>query len=167
VNLRPERPADFDAIRALHLAAFAPSTIEAAIADDLRRAQDHVPELCLVATQNGTLLGHVMLSHAHVGEEAALALGPIGVDPAQQQQGIGSALMHEAIERASRTEYPLIALLGHPAYYPRFGFRPAEATYGITTHYDAPPEAWMALALPAFAPHIRGAFRYAPAFEGE
>jgi predicted N-acetyltransferase YhbS len=72
--------------------------------------------------------------------------------------------MREAIERARRTEYPLIALLGHPAYYPPFGFRPAEATFGITTHYQAPPEAWMALALPAYEPHIRGAFRYAPAF---
>ncbi len=74
--------------------------------------------------------------------------------------------MREAIERASRTDYPLIALLGHPAYYPRFGFRPAEATFGITSQYDAPPEAWMALALPAYEPHIRGRFRYAEAFGG-
>ncbi|HEY6891169.1 MAG TPA: hypothetical protein VI300_25415, partial [Solirubrobacter sp.] len=73
-------------------------------------------------------------------------------------------LMQEAIERASRTEYPLIALLGHPTYYPRFGFRPAEATFGITTRYDAPPEAWMALALPAYEPQIRGAFQYDEAF---
>ena len=117
-----------------------------------------------MATDDDTIVGHVMLSHAHVGEHPALGLGPIGVDPARQQQGIGSALMHEAIERASRTEYPLIALLGHPTYYPRFGFRPAETTFGITTHYEAPPEAWMALALPAYAPDVRGAFRYAPAF---
>ena len=60
--------------------------------------------------------------------------------------------MREAIERAQPTEYPLIALLGHPAYYPRFGFRPAAATFGITTIYDAPPEAWMALTLPAYEP---------------
>jgi putative acetyltransferase len=164
VKLRPERAEDYDAIRALHLAAFAPSELEAGIADDLRHAKDHVPGLCLVALEGSTIVGHVMLSHARVGEHRALGLGPIGVDPARQHQGIGAALMQEAIERASRTEYPLIALLGHPTYYPRFGFRPAEATYGITTHYDAPPEAWMALALPAYAPHIRGAFRYAPAF---
>ena len=104
-----------------------------------------------------------MLSHAHVGTHPALALGPIAVDPAHQHHGIGSALMHEVIERASRTEYPLIALLGHPAYYPRFGFRPAEATFGITTHYEAPPEAWMARALRLRAAHPRR-FRYAPAF---
>jgi putative acetyltransferase len=164
VNLRPERTADHDAIRALHLAAFAPSTFEAEIVDALRAANDHVPDLCLVATHDDAIAGHVMLSHARVGEHPALGLGPIGVDPARQHRGIGSALMQEAIERASRTEYPLIALLGHPTYYPRFGFRPAAATFGVTTHYDAAPEAWMALALPAYAPHIRGAFRYAPAF---
>jgi putative acetyltransferase len=167
VNLRPERREDFDAIRALHLAAFAPSQFEADIADDLRRAHDHVPDLCLVALDQDAILGHVMLSHAQVDEHPVLALGPIGVEPAHQHRGIGTALMQETIERASRTEYGLIALLGHPAYYPRFGFRPAEATYGITTRYDAQPEAWMALALPAYAPHIRGAFHYAPAFGGE
>jgi len=164
VNLRAESPRDFDAIRALHLAAFVPSEFEADIADDLRRADDHVPELCLVALDDTTIAGHVMLSHAHVEEHPVLALGPIGVVPGHQHLGVDSALMHEVIERASRTEYPLIALLGHPAYYLRFGFRPAAATFGITTHYEAPPEAWMALALPAYEPHIRGAFRYAPAF---
>ena len=164
MNIRPERPADHAAIRALDLAAFAPSTFEAEVVDALRAANDHVPGLCLVDDE---VRGHVTLSHAQVDTHPVLALGPIAVDPAHQSRGIGTALMQEAIERASRTEYPLIALLGHPAYYPRFGFRPAEATYGITTHYDAQPEAWMALALPAYAPHIRGAFHYAPAFGGE
>jgi putative acetyltransferase len=162
VSIRPERPSDYDAIRTLDLAAFAPSTLEAHITDALRHDHDHVPDLCLVDDE---LRGHVTISHAHVEAHPVLALGPIAVDPHHQHQGIGSALMREAIERASRTEYPLIALLGHPAYYPRFGFRSAEATFAITTHYEAPPEAWMALALPAYAPHIRGAFRYAPAFD--
>ena len=66
MNLRAEAPPDFDAIRALHLAAFAPSEFEADIADDLRRAGDHVPDLCLVALDDTTIAGHVMLSHAHV-----------------------------------------------------------------------------------------------------
>ncbi|WP_028067062.1 GNAT family N-acetyltransferase [Solirubrobacter soli] len=161
MSIRPEQPGDYARIRELDLAAFAPSTFEAELVDALRAADDHVPGLCLVDDE---LRGHVTISHAHVGEHPALGLGPIAVDPAHQHEGIGTALMQEAIERASRTEYPLIALLGHPTYYPRFGFRPAAAAFGITTHYDAPPEAWMALALPAYAPEIRGAFRYAPAF---
>ena len=109
------------------------------------------------ADDEGTIVGHVMLSTAHVGAETVLGLGPIAVDPARQNEGIGSALMREAIARANATGYPLIGLLGHPAYYPRFGFEPAEATFGITTKYDAPPEAWMALALPAYEPRSAAA----------
>jgi putative acetyltransferase len=164
--IRPEQPDDFDAIRALLNDAFAPSEIEAEIVDGLRSAGDHVPELCLVATHDGAIVGHVMLSQASVDEHRALGLGPIAVDPAHQGEGIGAALMREAIRRARETDYALIALLGHPAYYPRFGFAPAAETLGITTTYDAPPEAWMALPLPAYEPGIRGAFRYADAFGG-
>jgi putative acetyltransferase len=163
-DIRPEEPPDFPRLRELQLVAFAPSEYEADIVDALRAAHDHVPGLCLVALDGTSIVGHVMLGHARVEEHPALGLGPIAVDPARQDEGIGTALMHEAIERASRTEYPLIALLGHPAYYPRFGFRPAEATFAITTRYDAPPEAWMALPLPAYDPGIRGAFEYAEAF---
>jgi putative acetyltransferase len=162
VTIRPEAPGDEDAIRALHRAAFAPSQEEAEIVDRLRATGDLV--LSLIATDGDAIVGHVALSTAHVDSHEALGLGPIGVDPAHQRRGIGKALMEEAIGRASQTEYPLIALLGHPGYYPRFGFQPAEAMYGITTAYEVPPEAWMALALPAYTPHVRGRFRYSEAF---
>jgi putative acetyltransferase len=160
VRIRPERPGDEAAIHALQLAAFGGSTIEAEIVDRLRAAGDLV--ISLVATDGDALVGHIALSKAHVEDHEALGLGPIGVEPARQDEGIGAALMEAAIAEARSTRYPLIALLGHPAYYPRFGFRPAEATYGIT--YDAPAEAWMALPLPAYTPRVRGRFRYAPAF---
>jgi len=159
MSIRPEQPTDYDAIRRLHLAAFAPSTVEAQLVDDLRAAGDHVPDLCLVHEQGG----HVMLSRGDVDGRPALGLGPIGVDPARQKQGIGAELMRAVIERAQQTEYTVIALLGHPTYYPRFGFRPG-AELGITTTYDAPAEAWMVLPLPAYAPDVRGVFRYAPRF---
>ena len=163
--IRPEQPADYAAIRALHTRAFAPSDIEAQIVDALRADHHHVPELCLVAINNDEVVGHVMLSEAIVGgTHKALGLGPIAVDPAHQNHGIGAALMREAIERAQPTEYTLIALLGHPGYYPRFGFAPAAETLDVTTTYDAPPEAWMALKLPAYAPRVKGTFRYARAF---
>lgn len=165
ITIRPEEPQDFPRLRELQRDAFAPSELEAEIADALRAASDHVPELCLVAVDDdGTIVGHVMLSRAHVDADPVLGLGPIAVDRARQHEGIGSKLMRETIDRASATAYPLIALLGHPAYYPRFGFQPAEANFGITSKGDAPPEAWMALALPAYEPRIRGRFRYAEAF---
>jgi putative acetyltransferase len=155
VTIRPERPEDFDAIRALHLAAFAPSTVETELVDALRAAGDHVPELCLVAPG-----GHVMVSRADVEGREVLALGPIAVEPARQRQGIGSALMRAVIERAAA--YPLIGLLGHPGFYPRFGFRPGR-TLGITSDYTDGDE-WMVLPLGGYDPGIRGRFRYAPAF---
>ena len=76
-DVRPEQPGDYAAIRALHRAAFAPTTIEAEIVDALRAAGDHVPELCLVAADDDAIVGHVMLSKAHVEEHEALGLGPI------------------------------------------------------------------------------------------
>ena len=161
MNLRPETAGDHGAVRELQRAAFAPSTFEAEIVDALRASHDHVPALCPVAEQEGELAGHGV---GHVERARALALGPLAVAPARQNAGIGSALMHAVIERASATEFPLIALLGHPAYYPRFGFRPAAETFGITTKYEAPPEAWMALALPAYEPHLRGRFDYPDGF---
>jgi putative acetyltransferase len=164
ITIRPEEPRDFPALRELQLKAFAPSEYEADVVDALRAAHDQIPGLCLVALDGDAIVGHVVLSHARVDVHPALGLGPIAVDPERQNEGIGTALMQETIERASRTEYPLIALLGHPAYYPRFGFRPAEATFAITTSYDAPPEAWMVHPLPAYDPVIRGAFEYAEAF---
>ncbi len=162
MTIRPEQAGDEAAIHALQRAAFGTSTIEAEIVDKLRAAGDLV--ISLVAADGDAIVGHVALSKAKVEEHEALGLGPIGVLPERQDEGIGAALMEAAIAEARTTHYALIALLGHPAYYPRFGFRPAEPTYGITSAYDAPPKAWMALALPAYTPAVRGRFRYAPAF---
>ncbi len=156
--IRPETPADYEWIRALHTEAFAPSPLEAQIVDDLRAAGDHVPELCLVHSH-----GHVMISRGRVDDHPALGLGPIAVTPTHQRQGIGGELLRAVIERAQATDYTLIALLGHPTYYPRFGFRPGHEL-GVETTYTAPPEAWMVLPLPAYSGDVRGTFHYASAF---
>ncbi|MBE2319095.1 N-acetyltransferase [Solirubrobacter sp. CPCC 204708] len=155
--IRPETPDDYARIRAIHAGAF-PQPLEAQLVEDLRAAGDHVPELCLVHPH-----GHVMTSKARVDDHPALALGPIAVDTTYQRQGIGSELIRAVIERAQHTDYTLIGLLGHPTYYPRFGFRPG-AELGIESTYDAPSEAWMVLPLPAYTDDVRGTFHYAPAF---
>lgn len=156
--IRPETPADYDRIRELHTRAFAPSTIEATLVDDLRAAKAHVPELCLVHEH-----GHITISRGRVDEHPALALGPIAVDPDHQRQGIGGQLIRAMIERAQQTGYVLIALIGHPTYYPRFGFTPG-ARHNIETTYQASPGAWMVLPLPAFTPGVVGTFHFPPAF---
>jgi len=168
-GVRPERAQDAPAIRALQEAAFAPSVLEAEILDGLRADGDLVPALSLVVVQDGELAGHVAVSRAQVappdGAPAeVLALGPIGVLPGRQGRGLGSALMRATLAAAAATPWPLIALLGHAGYYPRFGFEPAGAL-GLGCPYPAAPEHWMAYRLPAYDPAVRGAFAYAPAFD--
>ncbi len=92
-----------------------------------------------------------------------LVLGPIGVLPARQTEGIGSGLMRRAIGAAVARAEPLIALLGHPGYYPRFGFEPARRL-GLEPPADWPDDAWMALRLPAWTPDLRGTVHYPPAY---
>jgi putative acetyltransferase len=166
-GIRPERPEDAEALRALHLAAFAPSTAEAEILDALRADGDLVVPLSLVALHDGAIAGHVAISRAWVESGApaveVLGLGPIGVEPALQRRGVGAALMHACLAAAADTEWPLIALLGHADYYPRFGFESADGL-GIRCPYPVAPEHWMAYRLPAYDPGLRGAFRYAGAF---
>jgi putative acetyltransferase len=167
VQVRPGREGDAAAIRAVHTAAFAPSTAEAEIFDALRAGGDLVPSLSLAALRDGALVGHVAISRAWVdapdGAVEVLALGPIGVLPAHQRAGVGAALMRASLAAASETDRPLIALLGHADYYPRFGFELA-GPLGLVCPYAVAPEHWMAYRLPAYDPAVRGAFRYAGAF---
>jgi putative acetyltransferase len=164
VDVRPESGADHDAIRHVHERAFAPSAAEAKLVDELRAAGDLVPELCLVAVEGGEVVGHIALSRAGLASgHGALALAPMAVLPERQRTGIGSALVSESLDRAAGTAFPLVVVLGHPAYYPRFGFEPG-AAHGILDPYGAPPEAWMVHRLPAYTPDARGLVAYARAF---
>ena len=188
VETRPEQAGDEAAIRAVLEAAF-DTAAEADLVDALRAGGDLVPELCLVAERQGEIVGYIGFSRARLdagragaasgGAEAAsggggeapqadgpeiLALAPMAVRPDSQNAGIGYDLVSEALERAEQTTHPLVVVLGHPDYYPRFGFDPASA-YGIVCPYEGvPPEAWMAFTLPAYEPGSRGTVRYAEAF---
>jgi putative acetyltransferase len=163
-DVRPETAADHDAIRHVHERAFAPSIGEANLVDELRTAGDLVPELCLVAEEGGEVVGHIAYSRAGLASgHEALALAPMAVLPERQRSGIGSALVRESLELAAGTNFPLVVVLGHPEYYPRFGFEPAAAR-GVLDPYGAPPEAWMVYLLPAYTPDARGQVTYAEAF---
>jgi putative acetyltransferase len=162
--VRPEQPEDFAAIRKINERAFAPSRAEAHLVDALRDEEAHVPELCLVATREGSIAGHIFFSRARLesGPEV-LALAPMAVLPEQQRKGAGGALLAEALNRAEETEFPLVVVVGHVDYYPGFGFEPAEPL-GIRAPFDVPPEAWMAYRLPAYSPELRGTVIYPKAF---
>ena len=95
----------------------------------------------------------------------ALALGPIAVRPERQRQGIGAALIRHALEEARRLGYTVVVLIGHPDYYPRFGFGPARAR-GLECAWPVPDEVFMVRELvPGTLAGVRGTVRYAPAFD--
>lgn len=163
-QVRPERPGDAGAIRHVHERAFAPSGAEADLVEALRASPDHVPELSLVALGDDAVIGHIAFSRARLDSgHPVLALAPMGVLPEHQRRGAGSALVTEGLGRAAGTNFPLVVVLGHPDYYPRFGFEPADAL-GVLAPFEVPPEAWMAHRLPAYRPEARGTVAYADAF---
>ena len=166
--IRRERPTDEAAVRSIHCAAFdqgAGEPAEAGLLDGLRACEGWIPALSLVVEQHGgSVAGHAVCSRGHVGTVACLGLGPIAVDPARQGTGLGSALMHAVVGAAEAAGEPLIALLGNPDYYTRFGFV-ASSEVSI----DAPDPQWgrffQVRTLTAWNPSMTGLFRYAEPFQ--
>ena len=161
---RPEQSGDAPAIHAVIAAAF-PTEEEAHLVDALREdASAWIPELSQVALDDsGEIIAHALLTRCTVGGEPALALAPCSVLPAHQGQGAGSAVIRGALEAARGRGENLVVVLGHPRYYPRFGFTPAGAE-GVTAPLDAPAEAFLALRLDPGARAPRGPIVYPAAF---
>jgi putative acetyltransferase len=164
LQVRPETPQDLAAIRRVHRLAFGEHSQEADLVDALRAGAAHEPDLCVVAVDGEDVIGHIAYSRARLDSGApVLALGPMGVVPAAQRRGAGSALMRESLRRAAETGYPLVVVVGHPEYYPRFGFERGD-DHDIHTSYEVPPEAWMVLRLPAYRSGITGLVIYPDEF---
>ncbi|KAB8191191.1 GNAT family N-acetyltransferase [Nonomuraea phyllanthi] len=159
---RPEEPHDVPAIRAVNLAAF-PTSLEADLVDALRKDPAWMPGLSLVAERDGAVTAHALLTRCHVDSAPALALAPCAVLPAFQRQGAGTAAINAALAAARSLGEPLVLVLGHPRYYPRFGFVRA-SSYGIRAPFDVPDEAMMALPLDPSRPVPAGTITYPPPF---
>ncbi|CUS05958.1 GCN5-related N-acetyltransferase [Candidatus Promineifilum breve] len=165
--IRPEELHDETAIREVNQLAFGQEA-EGALVDALREAG---AVLCsLVAEDDGRIVGHILFSPATLEDGPSrwevAALGPVAVHPEHQRRGIGSALILAGLDICRVRGYDVAILLGHPAYYPRFGFRPA-APLGIRWEHDAPEEAFMVMELQAGALAGRqGIIRFRPEFEG-
>lgn len=160
---RDEHPDDRPAIRAVVLAAFATAQ-EADLVDALRASPAWLPGLSIVAqAPDGTIAGHALITRCHVDDVPALALAPCSVLPAYQGRGAGSAAIRAALDAARDHGEHLVLVLGHPDYYPRFGFTPASG-YGIRAPFEVPDEAMMALALDETRDVPSGTIRYPPPF---
>jgi putative acetyltransferase len=158
MRVRPEAAADVEAVRAVHDAAFAQAA-EGKLVDALRGGSWWHPSLSLVAELDGEIVGHVLLTDVTLAGRPVFALGPIGVLPAHQRSGVGSALMTAAMDAAAATDRGLITLLGDPAYYTRFGFTPA-SDVGVVDPWGAPPGYFMVLRLPAYSRELVGTPEY-------
>jgi predicted N-acetyltransferase YhbS len=117
----------------------------------LRRSPEFLPELDFVAEQDGRIAGNIMYSLAYVRStdgkrHPVLLLAPLSVSPEQQKTGIGGALLRHTLSLAKELGYGAVALLGHPSYYPRFGFVEAKE-YGITLPSGETFPAFMTLEL--------------------
>jgi putative acetyltransferase len=148
VEIRESMAGDLQAIEALYPAAFPDEDLLPLVRDLLRASAD---TLSLVATIDSQLAGHVMFTKCHVsGSDATDALlAPLAVAPARQRQGTGSAIVHEGLRRLENAGVGRVYVLGDPAYYGRFDFRPESS---VLPPYDIPPEwatAWQSLDLSA------------------
>ena len=168
--VRREQPGDVAAVQSIVATAFAhPDTpddtpVEVALLDELRADDGWLPRLSLVAVDLGgdEVVGHVVCTRGHVGDSPALGLGPLAVRPDRQQQGIGNALMHAVLAAAEALREPLVALLGEPTYYSRYGFRPS-SEYGITPPDRQWGEYFQVRTLSEYQP-VTGTFAYAKPF---
>ena len=147
LDIRHETPSDILAVRAVNEAAFETGA-EAALVDVLRENGKFV--LSLVADVEGEIVGHILFTDIAMEPGGAatrmIGLAPMAVRPEWQGKGIGSALVRRGLEDCRELGYCGVVVLGHPGFYPRFGFAPA-SRHGISCAYDAPDEAFMALAL--------------------
>jgi putative acetyltransferase len=158
VIVRQARPADDDAIDELVAAAFGGGEAELEIVRAIRALGIALPGLELVAEDTGAVIGHVLLSEADLGGRSVPAVAPLSVRPNRQRSGVGSVLMGEVLTLADAQAWPLVALLGHPSYYPRFGFEPGRPLGVVYAPADGP--AFMVRRLSAYDPSWRGPFRY-------
>ena len=164
--IRSEAPADSASVRSVNELAFGQSE-EADLVDSLRKGCHNL--VSLVAESANQIVGHILFSPAFIecdgGTMAGMALGPMAVLPEFQRQGIGSQLVHAGLDQPEVASSPFVIVLGHPEYYPRFGFEPARK-YRVRSTWEVPDDVFMILVGDAASLGGQGGVaRYRPEFD--
>ena len=168
VRIHPENPEEFADVGDVVRLAFG-GPVEAELVRMIRASPNYVPELSLVAEEDGRIVGHVMLSYTELRDGSkthrVLTLSPVAVAPTAQRRGIGSALIKRALRLADERGEPLVSLEGDPRYYGRLGFTDSRES-GV--HFDlpewAPRNAGQIFKLSDYGPSIKGKVVYPAAF---
>ena len=129
----------------------------------LRKSDNFIPELSLVAVIDNKIVGYILFTKIKIGKQEELALAPLGVLPEYQKQGIGRTLIQEGNKKAKELGYHYSVVLGSDKYYPKFGYVSAKE-YGIVAPFDVPDENFMAIKLNDTDIEIKGIVQYAKEF---
>ena len=166
--VRPESTNDHEDVRRVHEQAFGDSERVPNLVDALRTAKAPLAPLALVATVDGRVVGHVMLSACRLDALPRLvdvfSLSPLGVVPEFQRQGIGTRLVAHALEEASRQGVPLVFLEGSPRYYGERGFSDATEIGFRPPTLRYPPGAFQVARLSSYEEWMTGTFVYSDTF---
>jgi putative acetyltransferase len=167
IVIRVENAEDVDRVRTINALAFG-QPAEANLVDKLRAECSDA--LSLVADDDGVVVGHILFTpvvfESPARQIAGMGLAPMAVSPDRQQQGIGSQLVRRGLEILGARGCPFVVVVGHPKYYPRFGFEPS-SRHGLSSQWDGiPDEAWMVQILDARAmAGLSGIARYRSEFD--
>jgi len=149
--IRHEKPEDHPHIGRVNDLAFGQPD-EGSMVEQLRLNPRFIPELSLVSLDGDDVVGHILFFPIDIStadaRETSLSLAPLAVHPDYQGRGIGGKLVAEGLKVAKGLGFDSVIVMGHPGYYPRFGFKPA-SVWGIRPPMKAPDEAFMALELKA------------------
>lgn len=169
IEIRPEGPADRDAVDQVQRAAFADQgTQVAGLVESLRDLINDECGVSLVAVEGGRVIGHVMFTPSLLDAPRALVtvqvLSPLGVLPAAQHRGVGSALVRRGVEIVAGQRAPVVFLEGNPAYYSRLGFAAGASLGYRRPSLRIPEAAFQAMNLPAREPWMTGTLVYSHVF---
>ena len=164
MQIRQMEPAEFPAARDVTVAAFEGDEHVGELLDGLRDSWAWRDDSAFVAVDGGEIVGLVLYTTALLDAPRRLVevvvLGPIGVRPALQRAGVGSALITETVPVLDARGEPIVFLEGHPSYYPRFGFRPGGDLGFRKPSLRIPDDAFMALPLSSHEPWMTGTLVY-------
>jgi putative acetyltransferase len=168
INILPETREVYTIIHEINVLAFGREN-EAWLVDNLRKSRSFHRQLSLVAIKKGRVVGHILFSPIVIKTERravpALALAPMAVHPEFQNQGIGSELVRQGLEGCRASGHKIVVVVGHPTYYPRFGFVPARPK-GLEAPFPVPDEAFMVVKLvPGSLEGVCGMVNYPAEFD--